>query len=80
LSPRPQIDHSRRRAEAARRARARPGEQARGQTTQVTISLGPGASIVPVEQQTYLASVDDRWERGTRVKVGWHPEHCLVLH
>jgi hypothetical protein len=47
--------------------------------TQVTVSLGEGASLVAVEQQTYRASAADRWEPGTNVKLGWHPEHCLVL-
>jgi spermidine/putrescine transport system ATP-binding protein len=50
-----------------------------GMNTQVTVSLGEGASLVAVEQQTYRASAADRWEPGTKVKLGWHPEHCLVL-
>jgi spermidine/putrescine transport system ATP-binding protein len=50
-----------------------------GMTTQVTVSVGNGAKVVAVEQLKYRASADDRWEPGTAVKVGWHPEHCLVL-
>ena len=50
-----------------------------GMTTQVTVSLGRGAKLVAVEQQTYRARADERWEPGATVKVGWHPEHCLVL-
>ncbi|MSO40967.1 MAG: ABC transporter ATP-binding protein [Solirubrobacterales bacterium] len=50
-----------------------------GVNTQVTISLGDGASVVALEQQTYRASADDRWEPGAKVKLGWHPDHCLVL-
>jgi spermidine/putrescine transport system ATP-binding protein len=50
-----------------------------GITTQVTVSLGEGARLVALEQQTYGAEADSRWEPGTEVTVGWHPEHCLVL-
>jgi spermidine/putrescine transport system ATP-binding protein len=50
-----------------------------GVNTQVTVSLGNGASIVALEQNTYRARSDDRWEPGTKVKVGWHPEHALLL-
>jgi spermidine/putrescine transport system ATP-binding protein len=50
-----------------------------GVSTQVTVSLGDGASLVALEQATYRARADDRWEPGTRVTLGWHPEHCLVL-
>ena len=50
-----------------------------GVNTQVTVSLGNGARVVALEQNTYRARSDDRWEPGTKVKLGWHPEHCLVL-
>ena len=50
-----------------------------GMTSQVTVSLGDGARLVALEQLTYRASADDRWEPGTPVKVGWHAEHCMVL-
>ena len=50
-----------------------------GVNTQITVSLGDGARLVALEQTTYRASGDDRWEPGTKVKVGWHSEHCLVL-
>ena len=50
-----------------------------GVNTQVTVSLGDGARLVALEQNTYQARSDDRWEPGTKVKIGWHPEHCLVL-
>ncbi len=50
-----------------------------GVNTQVTISLGNGARIVALEQNTYQAQSNDRWEPGTKVKVGWHADHCLVL-
>ena len=50
-----------------------------GVHTQVTVSLGPGVRVVALEQNTYRASSDDRWDPGTKVKIGWHPDHCLVL-
>jgi spermidine/putrescine transport system ATP-binding protein len=50
-----------------------------GINTQVTVSLGDGARLVALEQQTYRAEADSRWEPDTEVTVGWHPEHCLVL-
>ena len=48
-----------------------------GVSTQITVSLGNGDRVV--EQATYRSSADDRWEPGSSVKLGWHPEHCLVL-
>jgi hypothetical protein len=50
-----------------------------GMTTQVTVSIGDSARLVAMEQLTYRARADDRWEPGTAVRVGWHPEHCLIL-
>ena len=50
-----------------------------GVSTQVTVSLGNGARLVALEQNTYRARSDERWDPGTKVKVGWHPAHCLVL-
>jgi spermidine/putrescine transport system ATP-binding protein len=50
-----------------------------GVMTQITVSLGDGARMVALEQATYRARADDRWEPGNTIKLGWHPEHCLVL-
>jgi spermidine/putrescine transport system ATP-binding protein len=50
-----------------------------GMTTQITIALGGDARLVALEQNTYRARADDRWEEGHRLRLGWHPEHCLVL-
>ena len=50
-----------------------------GVATQLTVAVGDGARLVAVEQQTYRAKADDRWEPGHKVAVGWHPRHCLVL-
>jgi len=50
-----------------------------GVNTQITVDLGDGAHLVALEQQTYTASADDRWEEGMEISLGWHPENCLVL-
>ncbi len=50
-----------------------------GVSTQITVGLGGGARLVALEQATYRASADDRWEPGMTVALGWHPENCLVL-
>jgi spermidine/putrescine transport system ATP-binding protein len=50
-----------------------------GTTTQVIVELAPGVRLVALEQNTYRARSDDRWELGTRVRLGWRPEHGLVL-
>jgi spermidine/putrescine transport system ATP-binding protein len=50
-----------------------------GTTTQVIVELSPGARVVALEQNTHRSSADDRWEIGERVKLGWRPEHSLVL-
>ena len=50
-----------------------------GVSTQITVSLGNGANLVALEQATYRARADDRWEPGSKITLGWHLEHCLVL-
>jgi spermidine/putrescine transport system ATP-binding protein len=50
-----------------------------GTTTQIIVELAPGIRLVALEQNTARARSDDRWEIGDRVKLGWHPEHALVL-
>ena len=50
-----------------------------GTTTQVIVELTPGVRLVALEQNTSRSRSDDRWEIGNRVKLGWHPEHALVL-
>jgi spermidine/putrescine transport system ATP-binding protein len=50
-----------------------------GVSTQITVALGDGAHLVALEQATYRASADDRWEEGMEIRLGWHPENCLVL-
>jgi spermidine/putrescine transport system ATP-binding protein len=50
-----------------------------GVMTQITVSLGDGARLVALEQATYRARADDRWEPGMTIRLGWHPEHAQVL-
>ena len=50
-----------------------------GTTTQVIVELAPGVRLVALEQNTARVEVHDRWDIGDRVKLGWHPEHSLVL-
>jgi spermidine/putrescine transport system ATP-binding protein len=50
-----------------------------GTTTQVIVELSPGVRLVALEQNTARARSDDRWEIGERVRLGWLPEHALVL-
>jgi spermidine/putrescine transport system ATP-binding protein len=50
-----------------------------GVMTQVTVGLGDGARLVALEQAWHRSRADDRWEPGMTIKLGWQPEHCLVL-
>jgi spermidine/putrescine transport system ATP-binding protein len=50
-----------------------------GTTTQVIIELSPGARLVALEQNTHRSRADNRWEIGEKVRLGWRPEHSLVL-
>ena len=50
-----------------------------GVMTQITVGLGDGARLVALEQAWHRSRADDRWEPGMKVRIGWQPEHCLVL-
>jgi spermidine/putrescine transport system ATP-binding protein len=50
-----------------------------GTTTQVIVELEPGVRLVALEQNTARVQEHDRWQIGDRVRLGWHPEHSLVL-
>jgi spermidine/putrescine transport system ATP-binding protein len=50
-----------------------------GTTTQVILELGPELRVISLEQNTDRSRADDRWEIGERIKLGWRPEHALVL-
>jgi spermidine/putrescine transport system ATP-binding protein len=50
-----------------------------GTTTQVIVELGGGVRLVALEQNTARVQADNRWQIGDRVRLGWQPEHSLVL-
>jgi spermidine/putrescine transport system ATP-binding protein len=50
-----------------------------GTTTQVIVELESGVRLVALEQNSARADAANRWEIGDRVKLGWHPQHSLVL-
>ncbi len=50
-----------------------------GTTTQVIVDLGNDQRVISLEQNTDRSSADDRWEIGEKIKLGWYPEHALVL-
>jgi spermidine/putrescine transport system ATP-binding protein len=50
-----------------------------GTTTQIIVELGGGVTLVALEQNTARARADDRWGIGDNVRLGWRPEHSLVL-
>jgi spermidine/putrescine transport system ATP-binding protein len=50
-----------------------------GTATQYMVELAPGLRLVAIENNTDTASSEHRLARGTRVTIGWLPEHCRVL-
>ena len=50
-----------------------------GTATQYLIELAPGVRIVAIENNTQTASHHKRFARGSKVTVGWLPEHGRVL-
>jgi spermidine/putrescine transport system ATP-binding protein len=50
-----------------------------GVGNQLTLKLAGGSRLVALEQATYRMRADEQWEIGQKVKVGWHPEHCMIL-
>ncbi len=50
-----------------------------GTTTQYVIDLGDGAQVLALEQNVDRARAEERWTLGTEVRLGWRPDHCLVL-
>ena len=50
-----------------------------GVSTQITVGLGNGSRLVALEQATYRASAEDRWEPGMKIRLGWHAENSIVL-
>ncbi len=50
-----------------------------GTSTQVIVEIAEGVRLVALGQNFDRARSDDRWEIGDEVKLGWYPEHALVL-
>ncbi len=50
-----------------------------GTSTQVIVEIAGGVRLVALGQNFDRARSDDRWEIGDQVKLGWYPEHALVL-
>ena len=50
-----------------------------GVGNQLTLKLAGGGRLVALEQATYRMRAEEQWEVGQRVRIGWHPEHCMVL-
>ena len=50
-----------------------------GTATQYLIELAPGVRIVAIENNTQTASHHKRFARGSKVTIGWLPEHGRVL-
>src|SRR4051794_20723251 len=51
-----------------------------GPTPTYLIEIAPGVELAVLEQNLQRARTEDRWVDGERVRIGWLPEHCLVLH
>ncbi|MEZ0089245.1 ABC transporter ATP-binding protein [Streptacidiphilus sp. EB129] len=50
-----------------------------GPTTTYLVELAPGITVAALEQNTARARMEDRWQGGETVEIGWKTEHCLVL-
>ncbi len=50
-----------------------------GATTQYVVTVAPGVTLFVLEQNLPRMSTGDRWTPGSRVQLGWLPEHAVVL-
>ena len=50
-----------------------------GATTQYLVQVAPGVTLTVLEQNLPRMSADGRWSPGSRVQLGWLPEHAVVL-
>jgi len=50
-----------------------------GTATQYMVELAPGLRLVAIENNVHTATSDHRLARGSKVTVGWLPEHGRVL-
>jgi spermidine/putrescine transport system ATP-binding protein len=49
-----------------------------GATTTYLFEIAPGVELSVLEQNLHSARTEERWADGERVRLGWHPEHCLA--
>ena len=49
-----------------------------GATTTYLFEIAPGVELSVLEQNLHSARTEERWADGERVRIGWHPEHCLA--
>ena len=50
-----------------------------GATTQYLVQVAPGVTLTVLEQNLPRMNVEGRWSPGSRVELGWLPEHAVVL-
>jgi spermidine/putrescine transport system ATP-binding protein len=50
-----------------------------GATTQYLVSVGTGVTLTVLEQNLPRMRADNRWNAGDRARIGWLPEHAVVL-
>ncbi len=50
-----------------------------GATTQYLVDIAPGVTLTVLEQNLPRMSPEERWTPGSRVQLGWLPEHAVVL-
>ncbi|MGH3444880.1 MAG: ABC transporter ATP-binding protein, partial [Nocardioidaceae bacterium] len=50
-----------------------------GATTTYLLEIAPGVELSVLEQNLDRSRNDERWSDGDRVRIGWRPEHCLVV-
>ena len=50
-----------------------------GATTQYLVEVAPGVTLTVLEQNLPRMSPEERWTPGSRVQIGWLPEHAVVL-
>ena len=50
-----------------------------GTTTQLIVRARAGRAGGGARAEHRTLERDDRWSIGERIKIGWHPEHALVL-
>ena len=50
-----------------------------GATTQYLVDVAPDVTLTVLEQNLPRMSTGDRWTPGSRVQIGWLPEHTVLL-